>query len=133
MRRALGGICLLVVLGCGPKGPTFAPVAGTVTLDTKPIAEGKISFVTNGMVPEILDITDGKFAGKVMTGERRVEVAVYRPYQIPPDVPKSMYPLMEGGKENYLPARYHKDTILKATVAEKGDNTYTFDLTTKPD
>jgi hypothetical protein len=120
---------LLFVAGCGPKEPYPVPVEGTIALDGKPLAEGTISFITPGKVPEIVDVKAGRFAGKVKWGERRVEIAAYRPYQIPPEAPKHLHELMKSGKENYLPQRYHRQSTLTAQVKESGDNTYKFELT----
>jgi hypothetical protein len=128
MRRGCLGLLLLIPLGCGPREPSPVAVTGTVNLDGKPLSEGKIFFVTLGKAPEIVDIADGHFKGRVLPGERRIEIAAYRPYQIPPEVPTSMHPLMKDGKENYLPARYHRDSTLTAEVKQTGKNVFTFDL-----
>ena len=128
MRHGLG-ILLLLLLGCGPREVVPVPVHGTVTLDGKPLREGQISFATPGQVPEIVPIEDGRFAGEVKPGEKRVEIAAYRPVRIPPEIPASMRSLMEGGKENYLPKRYHSDSTLTETVRETGDNDFQFTLT----
>lgn len=48
--------CLLVLAGCskGKKGPTFdlTPVAGTVTLDGKPLADADLGFYLQGTAPQ---------------------------------------------------------------------------------
>ena len=118
----------MVLLGCGPKEPFPVSVSGVVKLEGKPLVAGRISFITPGKVPEILEIVDGRFSGKVMTGERRVEIAAYRPYQIPADIPKSMHALMKDGKENYLPEKYSRNSELTANVKDMGNNEFTFDL-----
>jgi hypothetical protein len=128
MRYALG-ILLFLLVGCGPKELVPVPVHGMVTLDGKPLREGKISFITPGQVPKVLDIEDGQFTGEVKPGEKRVEIAAYRPYRVPADAPPSLRPLMEGGKENYLPSRYHSNSRLTETVRETGDNDFNFPLT----
>lgn len=133
MRWCCLSFVALSFLGCGPREPVPVPVHGSVTVDGKPLAEGKIFFIFLGKVPEILDIRDGRFEGKVLPGERRVEIAAYRPYQIPPDVPQSMHALMEGGKENFLPLRYHRNSILKAEVKDAEENAFRFELTSDPD
>ena len=74
------GLWLLIVAlglsGCGRKGPIMVPVSGTVTLDGKPMTDGIIYFKTiaEGSVDQ-MEIKDGKFAGKVEVGDRRVELA----------------------------------------------------------
>ncbi|MBN9120425.1 MAG: hypothetical protein J0I06_14925 [Planctomycetes bacterium] len=122
---------LLILTGCGTREPVPVPVRGTVTLDGAPLPEGKISFITPGQVPETIDVANGTFDGEAKWGQRRVEIAAYRPYRIPPDVPKSMHALMKDGKENYLPPRYHRDSALAADVKASGPNEFTFELTSK--
>jgi hypothetical protein len=124
-------ILLLLFVGCGPRSPVPVSVTGTVTLDGKPLKEGQVSFITPGQVPEILPVEEGSFSGEVTSGVKRIEIAAYRPVRIPPDVPTSLRPLMEGGKENYLPARYHRDSTLTETVHEQGGNEFQFTLTSK--
>jgi hypothetical protein len=120
-----------LVLGCGSSEPTPVPVRGTVLLDNEPLKEGQITFITPGQVPEAVDVRDGKFDGRAKWGERRVEIAAYRPYKIPADVPKSMHALMEGGKENYLPEKYHRKSELKATIPQDGVSDLKFELSSK--
>lgn len=43
-RLLYSGFVLLVVVGCGPAGPTIAPVSGTVTKAGKPISGASITF-----------------------------------------------------------------------------------------
>ncbi|MBA4066878.1 MAG: hypothetical protein C0501_24860 [Isosphaera sp.] len=119
--------------GCGSPAadPGPVPVRGTVTLDTAPLADGQVSFITPGQVPETLAVRAGAFEGSVRPGTRRVEVAVYRPYRIPADAPKELHGLMAGGKENYLPDRYHTKSTLTAEVRPDGPNEFRFDILSK--
>jgi len=120
-----------LLAGCGPGAPVPVPVHGKVTLDGTPLAEGQIAFITPGQVPEFIEIRGGTFEGRAKWGPRRVEIAAYRPYQIPADIPKSMHGMMEGGKENYLPDRYHSNSTLTAEVSPDGPNEFNFELTSK--
>jgi hypothetical protein len=126
--------CLIIVAslaGCGPREPVPVPVHGKVTLDGTPLLEGQIAFITPGQVPELIDIRRGTYDGMAKWGSRRVEIIAYRPYQIPPDTPKHLIPLMEGGKENYLPDRYHTKSTLTAEIRPDGPNEFNFELTSK--
>src|SRR5438552_15083087 len=82
MFSKVAGMWLLIVAlglsGCGRKGPIMVPVSGTVTLDGKPMPDGMIYFKTivEGSVDQ-MEIKDGKFAGKVEVGDRRVEICRY--------------------------------------------------------
>jgi hypothetical protein len=129
--RLLLPVVLLAAVGCGPREPKPVPVRGTVTLDGKPLPEGQIAFITPGNPPELLDVRGGAFDGLAMPGDRRVEVAAYRPVRITPDIPKHLHALMADGKENYLPDRYHRQSTLSAEVRDPGPNEFTFELNTK--
>ncbi len=133
MRYHFPALLMLSVfaLGCGSGEPVPVPVRGTVTLDGVALAEGQISFITPGQVPEVIDIKNGSFDGKAKWGNRRVEIAAYRPVRITPDVPKHVIPLMEGGKENYMPDKYHKNSTLSADVQASGPNEFKFELLSK--
>src|SRR5437762_3617626 len=45
MVRIAIGLCLFVVIGCGPQPPRVAKVAGRVTLDGKPLPKASVTFV----------------------------------------------------------------------------------------
>ena len=131
MRFRSGSVLLLLFMtlwGCSPTGPYPVPVQGTVTLDGKPLADGIVSFITLGQVPEPVEIKEGKFVGKVKWGKRRVELAAYRPYQIPPEIPESMHAMMKPGKENYLPEMYNIKSELTADVQQAGPNAFKFEM-----
>jgi len=105
----------------------MVPVSGTVTLDGEPMPDGIIYFKTiaEGSVDQ-MDIKDGKFAGKVEVGDRRVEVCRY-----------GLGPPIKMGngeipnKIETLPARYNQESELKATVTERGANEFTFEVKSK--
>ena len=128
--RRLVAILLMVLLalsGCGRKGPIMVPVSGTVTLDGKPMPDGMIYFKTivEGSVDQ-MEIKDGKFAGKVEVGDRRVEICRYG---LGP-------PIKMGGGEipnkiETLPARYNQASELEATVTERGPNEFKFAVESK--
>jgi hypothetical protein len=42
-----------------------------------------------------------------------------------------MHPLMQSGKENYLPEKYHRKSTLTRTVTATGDNEFPFDLVSR--
>lgn len=117
------GLC-----GCGSNEPYPVEVRGTVTLDDKPLDDGVISFITLGQVPESIEIKKGVFQGKVKWGQRRVEFAAYRPFQIPASIPESMHALMKDGKENYLPEQYHVKSEITVLVNQRGVNEFPFAL-----
>jgi hypothetical protein len=113
--------------GCGRKGPVMVPVSGTVTLDGKPLPDGMIYFKRplEGSVDQ-LAIQDGKFAGKVEVGDRRVEVSRYG-LGTPIKIGKAELP----NKIETLPACYNQESTLTATLTESGPNQFSFVLESK--
>jgi hypothetical protein len=128
LMRSVGcGVCAALVLalaGCGSSGPQEPPptvVSGTVLLDGKPVPKGSITFAANGS--QTLEITDGKFEGKVTPGEKRVEVRAFQGKTEPPPGHQKGMPF-EAEPKNILPARYTGfNTPLKATVSPSGELT----------
>src|SRR5437762_8038095 len=127
-RRSLALFILLIlpmaVAGCGRKGPIMVPVSGTVTLHGKPMPDGIIYFKTivEGSVDQ-MEIKDGKFAGKVEVGDRRVEICRYG---LGP--PFKMGNAEIPNKIETLPARYNEASELMATVTKRGPNELTFEV-----
>ena len=124
-------VLLLVIapglIGCGPSGPVMVPVSGAVTLDDQPMPDGIVYFKTiaEGSVDQ-MEIKDGKFAGTVEIGERRVEVCRYGLGE-PIKFGNSELP----NKVETLPPRYNYESELKATVTESGPNEFRFAVTSK--
>ena len=113
--------------GCAEPEPSFE-VSGQVTLDGQPLAEGEIYFITAGMPPEIMPIKDGRFAGKVQAGQRRVEVYAYRQAKLPPTATVES---STSARENFIPERYNSASALKEEVKKPGPNRFQFDLKSK--
>jgi len=133
MRRglsaALGGllfVCLLVV-GCGDKQAKMAQVSGTVDLDGKPLSSGEISFVGEaGTAPDVLQVENGAFSGKVKVGKKKVEVRAYKTEKAPPSATGGA---MES-KVNYIGKAYNENSKLTAEVSDSGVNPNKFDVKT---
>lgn len=113
-------VCVLSGCDTEPKVTKY-PVSGTVSLDGKPIESGLIQFnnPADGGI-DVMDIKDGKFAGEVRAGKRRVEITAMRDGGEGP---------MPGIKiqENYIPEKYNRQTTLEEEVKE-GPNEFTFEL-----
>ena len=131
---------LLTCSGCGPSRPETAPVAGRVTFQGKPVAEGMITFLPEHGRPAIgaigpdggyrlttFEAGDGAPPGKyTVTIEARRVTA--------PPAPKSMkdevnVPLGQTKVEWLVPERYARPdaTPLTAEVV-RGANTIDFNL-----
>ena len=128
--------CLGLTLGCGGvkgKVPTKrVPVSGTVKLDGKPLATGRVTFdAQNGEPPTTCDILNGAFSGTVMIGKNKVMLIS--------TVKQSMKEKMKidgpGYDEmvefNILPDRYHSKSEITNDVADPGPNQFDFDLQSK--
>jgi hypothetical protein len=122
----LGFLAFCAVLaGCQRQPRTYAPtypVHGSVTLDNKPLADGKIAFLS----PETgdqqnLTIKDRKYEGPVRPGKRRVEIRAYQPRKEP------RKPL-DPPPHNFIPNRYNSETTLSADVSPDSPNAFDFDL-----
>lgn len=136
----IAALCASAWLGCGPTRPETAPVAGRVTFQGKPVAEGMITFLPEHGRPAIgaigpdggyrlttFETGDGAPPGKyTVTIEARRVTA--------PPAPKNMkdevnLPLGRTKVEWLVPERYARpDTSpLKAEVV-RGANTIDFNL-----
>lgn len=121
----------LSAIGCGPSAPPVpkqGDVKGTVTLDSKPMESGEVSFVIVGQQPSLLPVTNGAFSGKAAIGANRVEVYSYRTGGAAVEMGGQKF---GGDKENFIPAKFNVESTLKADVAQSGANDFKFDVTSK--
>jgi hypothetical protein len=117
------------VWGCGsgaPAGPKKVPVAGTVSLDGKPIPSGFIYFktVASGEI-DTLPIKDGSFSGQTIAGDRRVEVSVLTKKT------QDINGMKNEISVDTIPEKYNQKSELTATVAPGGSKDLKFDLKTE--
>ena len=125
---ALTVLLAAVFAGCQqepvpPSDPTTA-VTGTVTLDGKPLEEGRIVFIETDSEPRreyLAMIVNGLFEATAPPGTRRVEIRAYE---------KPETPTAEAGTyPQILPARYNEDSELSAELKADGPNELKFELT----
>lgn len=122
-------VCIsCMAIGCGDAGPTMFPVAGTVSLDGAPIAEGDIIFLDAdpSIAPDGGKIENGQFKMQAKPGKKRVEIRASRLEKLPSGQAGAM-----GETEayvDYIPARYNLNTELTADVQESGENQFDFPL-----
>ena len=123
-RRAVGClvVSLLLVAGCGPKGPLRYKVTGTVNLDGQPLETGQVLFIpSDGQGPsDACRIVTGKFEGEVAPGPKRVEITATK--ELPPAEPGGM-----PGTETLVPKQYNRESTLTAEI-KAGGEPLTFDL-----
>jgi hypothetical protein len=126
--RAIAGLVslflLAFVLGCTPPqnatAPPTAKVAGKVTQDGKPMAEGEVLFTVVGQPAQTCPIKDGTFSGEAFVGKNRVRVTLQK------DGPPSTTDRKEPIKIN---AVTHDD--LEAEVTKDGPNEFKFEVKSK--
>jgi hypothetical protein len=124
-RVLLALVCLTVVglHGCR-QGPAMAEVAGRVTLDDQPIANGEILFLDgdNQQPPAMGQVVDGQYRLRVPIGSKRIEIRASR------KVPGQGAMGEDYVWESYIPADYNVNSTLKANIESGRVNTFDFPL-----
>lgn len=130
MKPMLWAACLMIplIVGCAAEkndGPARYQVAGSVTLDGKPLPEGRIIFespedASQGIPPASGEIKDGQYSVETTPGDKTVRIS-HRVQSGQDEITKE--PIM---KES-LPAKYNKKSELKTTISD-GENHADFDL-----
>ena len=118
--------------GCsGPSQPITVPVSGTVSYDGKPIADGSITFaaVDGSCAPNVLQIAAGRYEGRVVVGEKRIEIRAMRKAERTGSAATG-----PGGDEgpvleNFIPAAYNDASQLTKTIEPPGPVVIDLDLT----
>jgi len=104
---------LPLACGGGSEQPKTYPVSGTVTLDGKPIAEGRIAFrgkdhpATGGV------ISNGKFECQSHPGPMTVEIRAFKSVKRQTPVAG----MSDTEEVNYIPVEYNSESKLKADIA----------------
>jgi hypothetical protein len=114
----MAGLLLSMALltGCGEGGPKTYPVAGTVTFESKPIAEGDILFVPEDstQAPDGARIENGKYEARVKPGKHRVQIKAMR--EGAGEAEKGAMGELIKPKEQYLPPKFNEATELTVEV-----------------
>jgi hypothetical protein len=128
---------VLVVLpallaGCGGDEIRRVEVSGSVTLDGKPLDDAAILFVPiEGGPTAGTEFTGGQYrieqSGGPSPGPYRVEITAFR--NTGEMIPDSDLPeKMEERQESIVPARYNRESELRAELTAEGDNRQDFAL-----
>lgn len=122
----------LVVAGCGPSGPSIAPVSGKVVLGGKPLTEGTVCFVSaSGYVASASLGPDGAFRlvsqyGKgIPLGDYRVTITPCANKVSLPMPPENVKPT----QASHIPTEYqfsHSSSLRAAVRMDR--HVFTFDL-----
>jgi hypothetical protein len=112
-------------------------IEGTVTLDGRPLEKGQVSFrPQQGTASPSAggEILDGRFSivpeRGLHSGKFHVEITASRPSN------QKTLGLFTGGitaeiEEQYIPAKYNRQSQLEATVESNGPNRFEFAITSK--
>jgi hypothetical protein len=130
------GSMMLAAPGCGGgDGLPREPIAGTVTLDGRPLTTGMITFTpTEEEGPVVTGILaeDGSFslarADGPVPGPHRVTLWSQRPTGKKVRSPDDPEQLVDEVRD-VVPDRYRLDSPLTAEVEQGGDNTFAFEIT----
>jgi hypothetical protein len=131
-RIVFAALCMAGMSGCsGPSQPITVPVSGTVSYDGKPIADGSITFaaVDGSCAPNVLQIAAGRYEGRVVVGEKRIEIRAMRKAERTGSAATG-----PGGDEgpvleNFIPAAYNDASQLTKTIEPPGPVVIDLDLT----
>ena len=128
--------CLGLALGCGGvkgKVPTKrVPVSGTVKLDGKPLATGRVTFdAQNGEPPTTFESLNGAYSGTVMIGKNKVMLISTVKQSMKEKMKMDGPGYDEMVEFNILPDRYHSKSEITNDVADPGPNQFDFDLQSK--
>jgi len=122
---------IALVIGCASSG--LSPVAGQVTVNKEPLAEGTIDFLAAGgdTPTAAAPIASGQYTCQVPPGSKKVIIRGYkvvgqeRASRLDPNSP------IIDKKEQFLPPRYSDEaqTELKADITSSGNRALNFELT----
>lgn len=136
---------LLALIGCGSKDPlNRQAVSGRVNVDGLPLSHGLIRFVPQGSTAgpgAMTEIRDGQFCfskdGGPIPGTHRVEIEAtrYQRFEIDNEAAYTTA-MMQTGRSplarNPIPAAYNRNSTLTARVGDSHDQTFSFELSSKP-
>jgi hypothetical protein len=134
-RLTQDALIAIAAVGCGSADPNRLPVAGTVTVDGRPLDAGTITFLpVEGGPPASVTIEAGTFAIDAGSGPGsgpcQVEVVAIQPTgrTIPsPDDPAAIIEEVH----NVIPARYNIRTELSVQVTDPATNEFQFALSSR--
>lgn len=129
LTRPSGLLLCLVVLALGGCGTPTAPpktanVAGSVTLDDKPLPEGEIVFSLPGEPPLLTPVKDGSFKGQAYVGTNRVEVMAYKTGTLDSTALSTDQP----PKINIVAPQFNSESKLSADIDKSGKADLKFDV-----
>ncbi|MEW4563753.1 hypothetical protein AB1K70_14560 [Bremerella sp. JC770] len=130
MRQILLAVGLLIpiVIGCAAEkaeGPARHQLSGNVTLNGKPLAEGRIIVesaedAAQGVPPTSGEIKDGHYSVMTTAGSKTVRIS-HRVETGQDEITK------EPITKESIPAKYNKKSELETTITD-GENKADFDL-----
>jgi len=135
--RVFGLISLAAMLcltGCSdspPKSAKRVQVSGKVTLDSKPLTIGTITFDPGGGdQPTALDILDGSYEGRAPIGKVAVRLSAIKKISMKEKMKMEGPGYDQLVEVNMLPSRYNSESTITREVDPSGENKFNFDLKT---
>jgi len=125
---------MLLAIGCqgGSKDAPRVRVSGKVTLDTRPLKTGTITFDPGtGEPPAALNILDGGYEGKAAVGKNKVRLSAIQKVSMREKMKMDGPGYDAPVEQNVLPDRYNTKSQITREVEAKGDNQFHFDLQSK--
>lgn len=110
--------------GCGPSGPPTYPVAGTIVFSGQPIVKGTMTLIPEKSSERTASaqIVDGKYETELTEGVWTVNIQAVR--ESGPVIPA----LGEAPREQYIPAKYNRESTLKITVpSDQAEQNFTLE------
>lgn len=119
-----------VTAACGPRALETVAVSGRVTYDGAPIANGSICFVNvdRRVAPQVLTITEGRYRGRVVVGDKRLEVRGMRQGEVSESAATGPQDGGTPGLRNFIPAAYNDASMLTHSLAGPGPIVIDLDL-----
>ncbi|MGL6074647.1 MAG: hypothetical protein ACRC8S_10845 [Fimbriiglobus sp.] len=139
MRRSVSVALLFcgllgLTLGCGSNKPVTskrAKVFGTIKLDGKALASGRITFdPQNGEPPGDVSILDGRYEGMAILGKNKVMINSYTKMTMKEKTGRDGPGYNDLVEFNMLPERYNMKSDVFREIEEK-DNEINFDIKSK--
>ena len=136
-RIVLIALLPLLLTACPDPGPTRGPIRGTVRLDGKPLASGKVRFfaVTSGGIGLEADVLNGQYVVPMeqgpTAGTYRVEFVSHQKTGRKIPDPDGLPGDTKDETVNVVPFRYNRDSRLMIEYDPATDRSFDFDLQTK--
>lgn len=125
--RPLGLGLLFLAAACSRSGPPTYPVAGTVTWNGSPLAEGDMVFepIDGSVAPNHGKVLNGRFSFPAHAGKKWVRIYATREGEYD-------HEMQARARHQFLPEHCNAKTTLEAEVISGGENRFRYELREQP-